>query len=348
MHLVINLDRSLFHPHVILPSDGTLAGKLQELNIDVSFLKFVKVSPKNFLNSLVLLNKLFKLLGTQNIDLIHTDGPRNTFYAGLVAKIRKVPLVWHVRAANSDKYDRVLHCLSSKIILVAHAIRSRFDWVDSNEKFKTIYNGIDLSEFANGKQTGSVRKEYKIGSKDLVLTYIGRIEKLKGQRYLIEACGEIRERLENFYILLVGKISDSSYFEECKQRAVELGIRSKIIFTGHKSEVSHILADTDIFVSPSLFEAFPRSVIEAMGAGKPVIVTDVGGCSEAVEDGISGFVVKAKNSTALGDKITELAKDPKMRKRMGDSARIRAEAMFEIEQNVRETERVYKDLLGIQ
>lgn len=347
-HLVRNMDNLLFHPHVILPSTGTMAIKLQEQNIDISFLNFVKISPKNIFKSLILLNNLFKLIGKQKIDLIHTDGPRNTFYAGLVAKIKKVPLVFHVRAPNKDRYDRILYRLSSKIILVADALRSRFDWVNNSRKFITIYNGIDLSEFVKGKKMGSIREEYKIGNEDLVITFTGRIERLKGQKYLIDACGEMKEGLKNFYILLVGKISDSSYFEECKQRAVELGIQDKITFTGHQKTVSDILPDTDIFASPSLFEAFPRSVIEAMGAGKPVIVTDVGGCPEAVEEGISGFVVKAKNSTALGDRITQLAKDPKMRKRMGDSARIRAEAMFRIEQNVRETERVYKDLLGIE
>lgn len=347
-HLVRNTDKFLFHPHVILPSNGTLAVKLQEQNIDVSFLNFVKVSPKNVFKNLILLSDLFKLIGNQNIDLIHTDGPRNTFYAGLVAKIKKVPLVFHVRANNKDRYDRILYCLSSKIILVADALKSRFDWVNKNRKFITIYNGIDLSEFVNGKKIGYIRKEYEIGKEDLVITFTGRIERLKGQRYLIDACGRLREALKNFYVLLVGKISDLSYFEECKQRAVELGIQDKVIFTGHKDTVSHILADTDIFVSPSLFEAFPRSVLEAMGAGKPVILTDVGGCPEAVEEGISGFVVKAKDSTSLGDRITRLAKDPKMRKGMGDSAKMRAEMMFGIDQNVRETERVYKDLLGIE
>jgi glycosyltransferase involved in cell wall biosynthesis len=133
--------------------------------------------------------------------------------------------------------------------------------------------------------------------------------------------------------------------KECEDKAVEFGIQDRIIFTGYRDDVSQILGETDIFVLPSLFEAFPRSVIEAMSSGKPVIVTDVGGCREAVEDDVSGFVVPPGKSEALADRIHMLGTDDKRRLEIGRAARTRAEGMFGIKQNVEKIQQVYMEFL---
>jgi len=347
-HLVKNLDKLAFRPYVGLPEEGVFAEKLREQNVDVSILELPKVADFRIHKSLNALNNIMKLTRKYNIDLIHTDGPRNTFYAGLAAKIRKLPVVWHIRASSPDKYDRLLVHLCSKLILVANSLSSRFNWMSRSGKLVTIYNGIDLSEFRKGKESSRIREEYGIPNQSLLIGSIGRLEYLKGQKYLIEACGMLKDKLMDFRLLLAGEVVDSAYFMECKDMARSLGIEDCVIFPGYLSNVSEILNEIDIFVLASLAEAFPRSLIEAMGAGKPVVITDVGGCPEAVEDGISGFTVKAKNSTALADRIIRLARKPEMRKEIGEAARTRAEAMFSIEQNVRATERVYKDLLEVQ
>ncbi|MBW1908176.1 MAG: glycosyltransferase family 4 protein [Deltaproteobacteria bacterium] len=347
-HLVKNLDKLAFRPYVGLPEEGVFAEKLREQNVDVSILELPKVADFRIHKSLNALNNIMKLTRKYNIDLIHTDGPRNTFYAGLAAKIRKLPVVWHIRASSPDKYDRLLVHLCSKLILVANSLSSRFNWMSRSGKLVTIYNGIDLSEFRKGKESSRIREEYGIPNQSLLIGSIGRLEYLKGQKYLIEACGMLKDKLMDFRLLLAGEVVDSAYFMECKDMARSLGIEDCVIFPGYLSNVSEILNEIDIFVLASLAEAFPRSLIEAMGAGKPVVITDVGGCPEAVEDGISGFTVKAKNSTALADRIIRLARKPEMRKEIGEAARTRAEAMFSIEQNIRATERVYKDLLEVQ
>ena len=340
-HLVTNLDKTAFRPYVCLPTEGSLTKKLRLHDIEVTVIGLPGIINLKVQKNLKAFYSLLKLSTEYKIDLIHTDSPRNTFYAGLVATIKRVPLVWHVRASNRDRYDRLLYYLSSKLILVANSLRSRFDWVEKSHKFVTIYNGINLSEFQGKKSVGSLRQEFRIGTMSIVIAVIGRIERLKGQKYLIEACGRLRNRLKDFRILLVGEILDMTYRKECEDRAAEFGILDRIIFAGHQDRVSQILNETDIFVLPSLFEAFPRSIIEAMGVGKPVVVTDVGGCPEAVEDFVSGFIVPAKNSKALADRIYMLAMDNKLRLKVGKAARARAEKMFGIQQNVNQTEHVY-------
>jgi len=345
-HLVTNLDKTAFRPYVNLPTEGDLAKRLQGKNITVMILDLPKLFACRIHKTLTASRMLFKLVNEYDIDLIHSDGPRNTFYAGLVARMKRLPLVWHVRASNRDRYDRILYYLSSKLVLVANSLRSRFDWVEKSNKFETIYNGIDLSEFRTKKSITPIRQQYGISEKSMLITAIARVERLKGQKYLVGACGRLKDKLKDFHVLLVGDTIELPYLKECKEKAAELGIQDRLTFTGHQNRVSQILNETDIFVLPSLFEAFPRSLIEAMGAGKPVVVTDVGGCSEAVEDHVSGFIVPARNSKALADRIHMLGIDIELRAKVGKAARIRVEKMFSIQQNVQQTQKLYREILG--
>lgn len=346
LQLITHLDRELFHPHVILPTEGDLAGRLRGQDIEVTILGFPEVFHARIHRPLRALYSLLRLVDERSIDLIHTDGPRNTFYAGLVARMKRIPLVWHIRASNRDRFDRPLYYLSSRLILVADSLRCRFDWVDGNRKFVTIHNGIDLSVFDATRSVPSMRHEYGISERALLIATIARVERLKGQKYLIEACARLNEKRTDFHILLVGDMAEPSYLMECRKRAAELGIGSRITFTGYQDRVSRILNETDIFVLPSLFEAFPRSLIEAMGAGKPVISTNVGGCPEAVTDGVSGFIVPPGDPNALADRLNLLARDNGLRNALGNAARMRVEEMFSIQQHITKIQELYCEILG--
>jgi glycosyltransferase involved in cell wall biosynthesis len=291
------------------------------------------------------LKRQMKLIDRYQIDLIHTDNPRQTFYLGIAAKIKKIPLVWHIRASNQDRYDYLLYILSTRLILAANALRDRFDWVKGDGKFVTIHNGVDLDEFKKDALTFSIHDRLGILKDSLLITVIGRLEPLKGQIHLIEACGHVKDRIGNFYVLCVGDFVDSDYLLKCRKLAEKHGLSDRIIFTGHRNDIVQILNSTDVFVLPSLFEAFPRSILEAMATGKPSIVTNVGGCPEAVEDMKSGMIVPPGNPDVLAEQIILLAEDASLRHRLGQEARIRTEKIFSIEQNVMQTQNLYRQLL---
>ncbi|MDQ1331507.1 MAG: hypothetical protein QG578_1775 [Thermodesulfobacteriota bacterium] len=344
--LVTRLDKKKFHPVVLLPAEEELAQKLRELNIDVVIRALPPVNFSNLFSGFNALFSLLTLIKKHGIDLIHTDGPRNTFYAGLAAGLKRIPLIWHVRASNRDRFDSILTFFPAKIILVADSLRSRFPGTVSDDRFITIYNGVDLAEFKKGGPSDRMKKTLEIEENDLLLTVFARVEPLKGQKHLIEACGSILSRLQNFRIFFAGEITDKKYQRECLALAESLNIRERIVFAGYRTDIGDILSKTDIVLLPSLFEAFPRAVIEGMAAGKAVIATDAGGAAEAVEDGVTGFVVPPEDPAALAEKILLLAGDGEMRLRMGKAGRLRAEKLFSIEENVRKTELVYHELLG--
>lgn len=344
-HLVTRLDRSAFRPYVVVPSDDGLARQLARNGVDVRVCDLPRLSPGNSLRNLSALRSILGLIDSAGIDLLHTDGPRNTVYAGLAARLRGLPLLWHVRAMDGDPHDRFLCRLATRIVLVADALRDRFAGVCSPDKLVTIHNGVDLDAFSDAAG-GDWRGELAVPPGRLVIASAGRIEPPKGQETLIAACGALRKTGVDVHLLLAGETVDSSYERDCRRTAVDLGISDRVTFTGHRDDMAFFLRGVDIFVlSSAIREAFPRSVIEAMACGKPAVVTAGGGAPEAVEDGISGFVVPPSDPVTLADRLSRLAGDGAMRRTMGAAARRRAEARFGLERNARKTQDLYRSLL---
>ncbi len=346
-HLVTRLDKQKYRPYVVLPTDEDFAEALRQKNVEIVI---QNLPSTNLFNPFLLLSTirfLFKLINDYEIALIHTDGPRNTLYAGLAAKFKRRPLVWHIRSSEKDRYDALLVPLCTKIILVANALRRRFAWTRNNKKFTTIHNGVDLSEFDNSASLcPNIRSEYNMGEDAILIGSFARIDAMKGQRHLIEACEKLR-KIFPFKLFLYGEVFDQDYYHACIKTIEKLGLQECVVFGNHKKDIFSIMKEMDLVVLNSpIAEAFSRSVIEAMAAGKPVIVTDVGGSAEAIEEGVSGFVVTPGDTEMLADRMVRLGKDKELREKFGFEARKRVENLFTIEMNVEKTELIYAELLG--
>ena len=336
-----------YRPYVLLPTDEDFAEELRRQNIDVIIHKLPEVNFFNPFPCLSSISFVLRLIDDYKIKLMHTDGPRNTFYAGLAAKMKHRPLVWHIRSSEKDRYDALLVTLCTKIILVANALRRRFTWTRNDEKFTIIHNGVDLSEFDNPVSLyPDIRPVYHVDRAAILIGSFARIEPMKGQHPLIEACAMLRNYFP-FKLFLYGEISDQDYYHACLKAIERLALQENIVFGGHQKDVVLIMKNMDLVVLNSPFgEAFPRSVIEAMAAAKPVIVTNVGGAAEAVEEGVSGFVVTPGDRVMLADRMIRLGRDRELRRKFSEAARMRVETFFTAEQNARKTEHVYEELLG--
>lgn len=346
-HLVTRLDRKRYRPVVLLPTDEDFAEVLRQEGVEVAIFQLPAIGFANLFSCFTAVKYLFRLIAAEKIMLLHTDGPRNTLYAGLVSRLRFLPVVFHVRDSDRDRYDRLLYRCADRIVLVADALRERFHWVREGRKFITIYNGVDLSQFPKDRVASPAPARPPFADRILSIVCAGRIEPRKGQNDLIDACQELKERKIPFQLLLAGDVEDDRYIAACRSRASELKIADQVTFAGHIENMPAALQKADIFVLPSIFgEAFSRAIIEAMAAAKPVVATDVGGAKEAIEDCVSGYVVPPADPRALANKILSLALDEPLRRRFGAAARRRVADLFTIETNVRKTEQVYAELLG--
>ena len=180
-HLVTHIDRRRFAPRVLLPARGTLAKDLVAHGIPVIILPLPPILSISVHQVVRAMLKLLRLTRRHRIQLIHTDGPRNTVYAGLLSTLTRIPLVWHVRVNGPDPFDPLLDRLCTRTVCVSNALRSRFPHT-STGRLKTIYNGLPLSAFYPPESsTWVTRTRYGLTDASPVIGTLGRIEPAKGK-----------------------------------------------------------------------------------------------------------------------------------------------------------------------
>jgi glycosyltransferase involved in cell wall biosynthesis len=336
-YLIKHLDKDRFHAVVLCPTEGELAEKMRGVGADVVCLRMGKI---RYLNPLVIM-RLRTIIKEQEINIVHTDSSTETFYAGIAARMLMIPLIWHIRVNEKEWFlDRMLSLFSTRLILVAHAIRTRFAWFKNNKKVIVVHNGIDLEEFDTFSATPSMREELNINRDTVLLGCIGRIEEQKGQEYLISAM----KYIDDAKLILVGS-AEERYLHSIQALCTKLRISNRVVFIPYREDIPSLLKALDIFVLPSFTEGFSRIILEAMAAKKPVVATNVGGNTEAVVNGETGYIVSTGDSSALAGRINELIADKKKRRRMGQAGRKRVESKFTIQLNVDRIQEVYVELL---
>ena len=156
------------------------------------------------------------------------------------------------------------------------------------------------------------------------LLCVAHIRPLKGQQTLVEALDRLHN--QSVELALVGGTKDEHYELELRNLIGELGLGKQIRLVGRLEgdDLAHAYAEADIFVLPSLYEAYGIVIQEAMSFGLPVVASDVGGIPEQVRDGVEGFLVPPGDPSALTEALHRLIEDPELRARMGKQGHQRA------------------------
>jgi len=141
-------------------------------------------------------------------------------------------------------------------------------------------------------------------------------------------------------------IGDGPLTAVARQRARDLGIADRVMFSGLCNDVPSRLAVADVFVLASAWEGLPLSILEAMRAGLPVVASDVGGVAESVNDGVTGFLVPKGDKAVLADRLMRLLVDATLRKQMGRAGRTIYERDFAFAVMYQRTLKIYTDLLA--
>ncbi|MGH9420415.1 MAG: glycosyltransferase, partial [Thermoanaerobaculia bacterium] len=173
----------------------------------------------------------------------------------------------------------------------------------------------------------------------------GRLVWVKGFDYLLAALARLHERGVEFQATIFG---EGELRSSLRFSIEDLGLRDYVTLAGAVSAeaVLDALHSADVFVLSSLEEGISNAVLEAMACGVPIVTTDAGGMSEAVTNGVEGFVVPIRDINALADRIEQLAGDHELRHEMGAAARTRAESDFSLARQVATFEQMYRTLTG--
>jgi len=197
-------------------------------------------------------------------------------------------------------------------------------------KLTLIYNGINVSHFGIKTGRNALRKNLGISEDETVLCLVANLIPYKGHSDLIDALIGIRDKIQGpWRLLCVGSGIDNR--EDLTIKVESGGIAGHVEWLGRRNDVPDILATADIGLLVSHQEGFSNAILEGMASGLPMIVTDVGGNSEAIEHGKSGLVVKPHDPDGLGAAILQLMNDKDQAKEYGRAARERVQAYFSLE-----------------
>jgi glycosyltransferase involved in cell wall biosynthesis len=306
--------------------------------------------------------RLVQYIRRHQIQIVHTYG----FYAnvfGLPAARLAAPVVIASIRDNGDLLTPMQRRVQNVACRMAHYILTNADSVRRSviaeghnpDRVGVIRNGVDLAWVAGHAPGSQLRRELGLPPDVPVVALASRLKPRKGVEFFLEAAAIVARQFPNVRFLIVGDTSgvsngtivvDRRYRHELEDLAARLGVGSRVIFAGRRADVPGVLSGMSVSVLPSLSEGLPNVLLESMAAGVPVIATRVGGCPEVIEDGVTGLLVPPADSGALATAIGRVLADRDLASRLAGAAHSHVVAHFSLEKMVRDTERLYVDLLS--
>jgi glycosyltransferase involved in cell wall biosynthesis len=166
---------------------------------------------------------------------------------------------------------------------------------------------------------GRLKAEHKPFADSRLILCTGNLYWIKGYNHMLEAMSRLRIRYPHLRLVLIGRGEDET---SLKNLAEQLGLKDSVMFAGYRMNVPDWLSVADIYCQPSLVDAMPRALLEAMYMSLPVVVSDIENLKEAVKNQENGLVVKAGSPAALAEAIEYLINNMDDARRMGSNARI--------------------------
>jgi len=351
-----NLSREYFEPRVCVLQvrDGNpVANDIRALGVPVDLL------PVPYLRDITAIPRIRKYLMDVKADLVHTQLELADSLGSFAAKLLRLPSVCTIHTMPSQNmklkskvHQEIetlsLHYFCDRIIAVSEEARLFYIKTsnESPQKVTTIYNGIDLTNFINvdaHQERLKVREELGIPPEANLLTTVAVLRPLKGIQFMIQALPAILVANPNVYYLIVGS---GSHYDALVEEVDKAGVKERVIFAGLRSDIPQIMAASDIFVLPTLTEALPTVLAEAMAARLPVVACAVGGVPEMVIEEHNGRLVSPEIPRELSDACIALLADPVLRNKMGENGWRIVNEKFNIQAQVEQLRKLYLDMIG--
>lgn len=303
-----------------------------------------------------------KFFKQEKFDMIQYSTPNASLYAAIGGWMSKVPTrlycQWGIRYVGFSGIMRVimkaLELLTCKLSTdICCASKKNLDFavkegLFKQEKASIIGNGgtigVDLIKYDLEKKEqykDEVISKFPILKDKIIICSVGRLSKDKGSYELLEAFDYLNRERNDIALLMVG---DSE--GDIPKHLLHITNNINVIFTGFTNEVNKYMAACDIFVHPSYREGFSMVIQEAMAMQLPVITTDIPGPSEVIEEGVTGILVKPRNTESLFQGLKIMLSDRNKMKEMGIAGRKRCEKLFNRQRMLRLTYEHRTELLN--
>jgi glycosyltransferase involved in cell wall biosynthesis len=329
----------------VVCSAGKWGKDIEGQGIKVKTIKITrKITP---ISDLVSLFQLFLYFRKEKFDIVHVHTPKAGVLGQIAAKLAGVPII--INTVHGLYFNKVSSPVFRFFFIFVKRIAGKCsDLIFSQnrediktlvavkisklEKIKYLGNGVDVEKFNPERFSEDFilnkKKEFGIDPGLKIVGVVGRLVREKGYLDLFHAFKEVLSRFPKTLLLVIGPRDLEKRDAFSPEIVKNYGIENNVIFLGEREDVDELYSLMDIFVLPSHREGFPRTVIEAMAMQKPIIVTDIRGCREAINNKKNGILVLAKNPEKLRDAIMFMLENPDKSESMAKFARDKAVKEF--------------------
>lgn len=280
---------------------------------------------------------LWKIIRRVRPTIVHTHTSKAGLLGRLAAVLCRVPVIIHTPHGHifwgyfTSWKTRFFIFLERFFALLTHRIitlteQEKKDHLDvrigRKHQFRTIHSGVELEKFSGVRiDAASMRRALGIPPESFVVGTVGRLIPIKGSDVLIEAAGGITQKRPDTVFVFLG---EGELQKQMEGRALQLGIRDRVMFLGWRPDVASIMSTFDVFAFPSLNEGMGKALVEAMAMGKPVVASNVSGIRDLVVNGENGFLVPPAQPGPLAERILYLLENPRIMQDFAAAGKMKA------------------------
>lgn len=329
-------------PTIATGEAGYLVEQAGQLDIPVHQIRHLR-QPISPVNDFLALRELTSLIKSESPDLVHAHTSKAGLLGRLAGWLTRTPTVFTAHTWSfadgissfqrqvSIPLERFAGRIGGKVITVSRAneeIAIR-ESITDGANLVTIWNGIPDSDLRASPGSADVPK----------IVMVARFAPQKDQLSLVKAVSGVQTP---WRLVFVG---DGPTRSEVEAEVHRLHLSDRIDFLGDRGDIAAVLATSDLFVLSTKWEGLPLSILEAMRAGLPVITSDVGGCSEAVEHGRTGFLTRPSDVGQLRELLEKALSSKSLLKAMGEAGRDRFHRDFRVESMMSKLMNVYHEAI---
>ena len=292
--------------------------------------------------------QLVAFMRHEKFDVVHTQLLHASIIGQLAARIAQIPVRLITRQYTADCYhsghkyfsklDAYAARKATKVIAISEVVRA--DLINQGvepEKIELIYNGIDLKPFNKQNIVSSIREQFL---NKYLIAFVANLNYRKGHEFLLHAIAELVAGYPDVHLLCLGEGDLRNKLEEL---TAELKLKENVSFLGYQPNVPGILQAVDLYVHASVLEPLGIAVLEAMAAGKCVVATAVGGVTEIIQNGKTGFLVPPKDASAIAAAIRHIRENQQLASEIAAAGRHRVETVFDIRLITQKYQNVYQN-----
>ncbi|MDJ0808229.1 MAG: glycosyltransferase family 4 protein [Gammaproteobacteria bacterium] len=296
---------------------------------------------------LAMIWRIGRIIKRERPDLVHLHSRRGAeILGGLAARQAGVPVVLSRRVDNPEHslVVRWKYRLYDKVITISEGIyRVLLEEGVAADKLVCVRSAVSPDAYQQACDHSWFRDTLGLEARAKVLGVIAQLIPRKGHRFLLEALPGLLESFPTLKVVFFGQGAEEA---RLRQQVDALNLQDKVIFAGFRTDLPKILPCLDLVVHPALMEGLGISLLQAAGAGVPIVAVDSGGMPEVVRDGHNGLLVPPGDSAALRRAIHGLLSDRSMMTRMGQAGAALVAREFSIDRMVEGNLQVYRELCG--